>query len=262
MNISKLSITVLMVLMVTLVGCGKKAEPAPVEEAPVPVNEQVVEEADEMAVEEAEQEDSAEPIDEPAQLPGEQQTEESSSETQEEAAAEEAYVVNTEKSVLKWRAQKVTSSQHYGDIKIKSGELMMTGDALTAGSFVIDMKTIAVGDLTGGSAESLQGHLSGDDFFAVATYPEAKIVLKNATQVTSGEYKITADLTIKDQTNEVMFTATKTAANDMITLTADFEIDRTRWGIKYGSGKFFKGLGDRAIKDQIGYTLTLVVDKK
>lgn len=37
--------------------------------------------------------------------------------------------------------------------------------------------------------------------------------------------------------------------DEAVNATAEFEIDRTEWDIKYGSGKFFQDLGDKMIYD-------------
>jgi hypothetical protein len=35
-----------------------------------------------------------------------------------------------------------------------------------------------------------------------------------------------------------------------LTASGTASIDRTKWDIRYGSGKFFSGLGDNMIKDE------------
>jgi hypothetical protein len=48
-----------------------------------------------------------------------------------------------------------------------------------------------------------------------------------------------------------------TEENNILSAKADFVIDRTKWDIKYGSGSFFKEMGDKAIKDEIIFSLDL-----
>jgi len=36
-----------------------------------------------------------------------------------------------------------------------------------------------------------------------------------------------------------------------------FKVDRTKFGIKYGSGSFFDSLGDKAINDEFELNITL-----
>jgi hypothetical protein len=39
---------------------------------------------------------------------------------------------------------------------------------------------------------------------------------------------------------------------------ASFDIDRTEWDIKYGSGKFFQDLGDKMINDAFTVKFNIV----
>ena len=39
-----------------------------------------------------------------------------------------------------------------------------------------------------------------------------------------------------------------------------FQIDRTKWGITFGSGNFFSNLADNAIDDMISLELNLVAE--
>ena len=55
--------------------------------------------------------------------------------------------VNTEASTVKWIGSKMTES-HNGDIKIKSGKLVLDHGRLAGGEFVIDMTTINTLDMS------------------------------------------------------------------------------------------------------------------
>ena len=92
-----------------------------------------------------------------------------------------------------------------------------------------------------------------DDFFSVEKFPTATLKIK----AIDDNNQVTADLTIKDITHEIQFPATIAVANDKLTAEADFEIDRSLWDIRYGSGKFFKDLGDKLIKDEIEISLKI-----
>ena len=69
----------------------------------------------------------------------------------------------------------------------------------------------------------------------------------------NGVYAITADLTIKDVTAPVTFDLTVKGNN----ASTKFMINRTKYGIKYGSGSFFENLGDKAINDEFELTVNL-----
>ncbi|MGV8169101.1 MAG: YceI family protein [Candidatus Nanoarchaeia archaeon] len=167
------------------------------------------------------------------------------------------YVLDTENSKIKWSASKIASNYHTGLVSLKSGTLGLTGDA-AGGEFVIDMASISNDE----SNEALLKHLKSADFFNVEAYPESTVEIKSVTAQGNNNYEVVADLTILNTTNEIKFTAVMTEENDVLSAKADFEIDRTRWGLEYGSGSIFKELGDKAIKDNVAFTLDLKFNRE
>lgn len=170
--------------------------------------------------------------------------------------AVETVKVNTEKSVVSWKGYKVTG-EHAGTIAVKNGELIFDNNKLTGGSFEIDMTTITCTDLEGDWAKKLEGHLKSADFFGVENHPTAKFVItKIGSRGAENQYKVTGDLTIKDITKEVRFNASvsKTEA------TAEIELDRTDFEVKYGSGSFFDNLGDKTIYDEFDLDVKLILN--
>ena len=162
--------------------------------------------------------------------------------------------VDTTKSTIGWTASKVTGT-HTGTVGIKSGSIEFEGDKLKGGTFIIDMPSLKVTDLTGEWKDKLEGHLKSDDFFGTANFSEAKLVIKKVTaKAMSGEYIVSGDLTIKGITQPVSFT-TSTTSN---MATAKVKIDRTKFDIKYGSASFFDNLADKAINNEFELTISLV----
>jgi len=181
------------------------------------------------------------------------------------ATAPVSYQVSTENSSLGWVGKKVTG-QHNGNIKITSGDIRMADHHDVSGKFEIDMTSISVTDLEGDMAAKLAGHLSSDDFFAVEKYPTATFELKGMShlkaEAAEGEemapnHEVTGDLTIKGVTNEITFPAYIEHSANSFKAQAKFMIDRTKWGLQYGSGSFIKGLGDKMIYDDIEFELSL-----
>ncbi len=181
------------------------------------------------------------------------------------------YTVNTESSAIMWEGAKVTG-KHNGDLKIKSGEISMADGELTGGSFVLDMTTINVMDLEGGKKAGLEGHLKGtgeeekkDHFFNVNQYPEGKFEITKVTKLMNDQdanYIVKGNLTLKDHTKEIRFRSKVTRENDMVSvMTPAFTIDRTEWGINYGSASLSDGLKDKAINDEIGLQVKLFAKK-
>ncbi|GAB3332998.1 YceI family protein [Marivirga atlantica] len=166
--------------------------------------------------------------------------------------------VDTAASRIAWVGEKVTG-QHNGTVKIKSGGLEVDGDQITGGSFVIDMTTIDVEDLSGDMKGKLMGHLRSDDFFSVEKHPTATFTITSVdkSEATDATHFISGDLTIKGKTNKVTFPATVSMVGGKVNATANFDLDRTKWDIRYGSGSFFDGLGDKMIYDDFKVDLLL-----
>jgi polyisoprenoid-binding protein YceI len=169
--------------------------------------------------------------------------------------------VNTAESNIAWVGYKVTG-QHAGTVKVKSGSLAMNHGVLAGGTFEIDMTSMACTDLQGEMAGKLVGHLASPDFFGTEKYTTAKFVITRAIPVdTKGNYKIVGNMTIKEATKEVKFNANVAAVGGKVTATGKIVVDRSDFDIRYGSGSFFDGLGDKTIYDNFDLNVTLVAGK-
>jgi polyisoprenoid-binding protein YceI len=172
------------------------------------------------------------------------------------------FAVDVQNSTLGWTGKKV-SGQHTGTIAIKSGTIGVENDMIKAGNFVIDMNAIKNTDLTDATANGkLVGHLGSADFFDVAKYPESKFEITGAEKLAQADslgnnYKIMGNLTIKETTKNITIPAAVTMDSTRFSAVSKFSIDRTEWNVQYGSGKFFKGLGDKMINDAIEFDLNL-----
>ena len=172
------------------------------------------------------------------------------------------YILDNTSSKVKWEAKKVTG-KHNGSITFVGGTIAVAKNIITGGSFVMDMKTILDEDLTNeGMKNKLMGHLASDDFFSVAKFPESKMEIKKVTPVAGDEYKFLADLTIKGITNPVEFNATVKVSGNQLNAEGVITVNRTLYGIKYGSGKFFEGLGDKMIYDEFTLAFNVIAQKK
>lgn len=175
-------------------------------------------------------------------------------------AKQVAYQADVKSSQVKWLAKK-TTGEHTGDIFLKSGTLNFDGSTPVNGTFVLDMSSITVTDVTdAGSNKKLADHLKGDDFFSVATYPTATIAV-NKFEKAAADYTATADLTIKGITNEIKFPCKVIVSGKGATATADITIDRTKWGITYKSKSVLGAMADKFIYDDIAFAVKLVLNK-
>lgn len=153
--------------------------------------------------------------------------------------------IDTKESKITWTGYKVTG-QHEGTIDLKNGTLEFKEGKLVGGTFTINMTTINTTDLSGEYKGKLDGHLKSDDFFGVAKHPTATLTFRKVVETDDNIYRIAADLTIKGSKSPVAFNL-ELENNSAET---KLKVDRTKYGIKYGSASFFDGLKDKAISDE------------
>ena len=164
----------------------------------------------------------------------------------------QARKIDLKKSTVTWTGKKVTG-EHSGIVNLKEGMLIFKGKKLTGGSFIADMTTLSNTDQTGDGKKKLEGHLKSADFFNTEEFKTSKLVFKTIGEKKPGLYSITADLTIKGKTNPVKFDLALKGGK----ATTEFAVDRTKFGIQYGSGSFFDDLGDRTIYDEFDLKVEL-----
>lgn len=160
--------------------------------------------------------------------------------------------INASTSTIEWLAKKVTG-QHSGTVNFKDGALVLKKNKVVGGSFTVDMTSLTATDLTGEYLGKLNGHLKSEDFFGTEKFPTATLVFKKIGVKSANVYNVTADLTIKGITNPVTF---ELAVNGN-TASTTFNVDRTKYDIKYGSKSFFESIGDKAIYDEFELKVTL-----
>jgi len=181
-----------------------------------------------------------------------------------------AVPVNLAESMVSWEGAKPTGA-HTGTIGVSQGTVTLDNGAVTGGSFVIDMNSITCTDLDGDMKVNLENHLKGfadgkeDHFFNVAKYPTGKFEISKVVAL-SGDAEanstVYGNLTIRDITKEIGFRANITADGDAVTVaTPQFTIDRTQWGVNYGSKSVFDNLGDKFVNDEIGLKIDLKAGK-
>ena len=168
----------------------------------------------------------------------------------------EVLKVDAEKSMVYWTGKKV-SGEHTGTLKIKEGTVAVENGMPTAAKIDMDMNSIDCSDLEGEWKDKLIGHLKSEDFFSAEKYPVATFEVTSFTKV-AGKYTVTGKLSIKGITHEISFPADVALVSGALTASGTATIDRTQWNIRYGSGKFFEGLGDKMIYDdfEIKFELT------
>lgn len=172
------------------------------------------------------------------------------------------YSVSVSDSEVTWLGTKVTG-EHNGTIDLKAGNLEVVNGELKGGMFLIDMTTITCLDIEDAETNGkLVGHLKSDDFFSVSNFPEAKLEITSVKSKKSdnGNYMIKGDLTIKGITKPVEFPAQVNIEGKNVSAKATIVFDRSEYDVRYGSGSFFEGLGDKMIYDdvELGVNITAI----
>lgn len=177
------------------------------------------------------------------------------------ASADNATTLSVKNDVSKvtWIGSK-PGGKHNGTIDITNGSISVNGDEIVAGSFTIDINTIADLDMAGsGGQAKLEGHLKSPDFFDAANHPEAKfevtgvkafdaaaldsdkdeftsentpaklseILVENPTHFISG------NLTMRGTTLNITIPAHVELSENSLKANATFNIDRTDWGLMF-----------------------------
>ena len=186
-------------------------------------------------------------------------TTEANEDTTTEVAAESVnWVVDADQSVIRWTGGTAgaTVYSHYGNINIKQGELVTSGEAISAGSFEVDMTSIDPKD-EGYSEENpaskLVAHLSTADFFAVEEHPVSSFEITSVNENT-----ITGNLTLRGNTHEETIAISSMTMNEDGSMTANgtMVFDRQKYDVAW---EHF--LEDTVPSDDIELEITLVAKK-
>ena len=160
--------------------------------------------------------------------------------------------IDVKKSTITWVGKKVTG-EHSGTVDLKDGNLIFKKGKVAGGIFTVNMTSLTATDLSGEWKEKLNGHLRSEDFFGTEKNPTSTLKFTKIAAKSKGIYKVTADLTIKGITNPVTFDLAVKGNK----ASTKFNIDRTKYSIKYNSKSFFDSIGDKAIYDDFELTVNL-----
>ena len=161
--------------------------------------------------------------------------------------------INVEKSSIEWVGKKITG-QHSGVIAVKEGSLKFKNNKLVGGVVIVNMTSLTVTDLSGDYKNKLERHLKSDDFFGVDKFETSTLTINKVTGE-NGSFLVNGDITIKGITKPISFDMT---VNGNIA-TAELKIDRTQFGIRYGSASFFDDLQDKAINNEFELKVQLSI---
>lgn len=160
----------------------------------------------------------------------------------------DVYAVNLDSSKVTWKAtHKGGFAPRWGTIAIKSGEISSAEGQVTSADFVIDMMSIKTDTASvtekDKKASELEAHLKSPDFFNVEKIPTAEFKVTKisdlatapADAVTGANKTVSGNLTLLGKTLNVTFPAKITVDATAVSVLAKFIVNRTDWGIKFGS---------------------------
>lgn len=182
------------------------------------------------------------------------------------------YNLIKEESKILWSGEKAVGGGHNGHLSLKNAQFHVEDGKIVGGKAVIDMTSVHAVDLEDkpDKKKQLEAHLMGTadgketDFFNVEEYPMATFEVTDFSEK-GGKQILSGNLTLKDATKNIEFPVSIKDAEKGKTmrLVSDaFSIDRTKWGVKYGSGSIFDDLTkDKIINDDIELSLQLKMER-
>lgn len=174
---------------------------------------------------------------------------------------ETKYVADPSASKIEWTGKKLTG-EHYGEIKLANGELILSKQKLSEASFEMDMASINCTDITDAkSNKRLVDHLKSEDFFSVKRYPLSRFTITSVSCKSDNEYDITGNLTIKDKTSAITFPVKLLRDKEKIVAKATMTFDRSKYDVKFGSQAFYENLGDKLVYDDVDITINLILKR-
>ncbi len=154
-----------------------------------------------------------------------------------------------------YKVAKTEASSHDGTITLKSGSIVLKGNQIAAGTFILDMNSINATDLSGEYQEKLNGHLKNGDFFETDKFPTATYKITSLKKNSDKKYNyiINGNLTAKGKTAAVSFPAQVTIKDGVVTINSDkFSFDRQKFDIAYKSS-----MKDVVVKDEVDLQISL-----
>lgn len=185
------------------------------------------------------------------------------------------YIIDTKQSAVIWKSSMLLGAwegstllgdgSSTGDVDILKGELLIENSHLVGGAVEVDMNTIEQ------KFDDQGPHNKSPELFDVKKFPVSTFAItkvetwNNRDKKVTGDYiKVTGNLTIEGITKAVTFPATmdfKDRMDGTVVVNGALIIDRTDWGINYGSEKFFDKSGDGTISDEVKLFIKIVAKK-
>lgn len=183
------------------------------------------------------------------------------------AAVGDTLNVDTATTVVNFTGNGV-GKNHPGHFKVTSGTVAIKGKELTGGSFTIDINSMTMHESGEFITGKLRPHLLSPDFFDAAAFPAASFEITavepytatagDSSVVAGANMKISGNLKLKDVVKNVTFPAKVDITDNSVSAVANFDIDRTLWGMNYGNDAALK---DKMISPTVNMALNIQAKK-
>jgi rhodanese-related sulfurtransferase/polyisoprenoid-binding protein YceI len=177
--------------------------------------------------------------------------------------ADGTHSLDLKESKVLWTGRNLIN-KHCGEVALASGLVVVRDGLPASGEATLDLKRITCTDLAGETMHDvLIQHLGSDDFFDVARFPAAKFTFDRAecTSKAPGctNLRLLGALTMRGVTKPLVIAAAAGITSEgKAALQSAFTLDRTDWGVLYGSGRFFRRLAGHLVNDTIELQLRLL----
>lgn len=161
-------------------------------------------------------------------------------------AADVKYALTGENTKVTFVGTK-PGGKHNGGFKKLTGNATVTDGNIETLKIEVDIDTDSL--YSDDPSGKLTAHLKNPDFFGVKDNPKATFKTTKIEKTDKG-YTITGDLTMIGKTKAVSFPATVGEKDGVLSITSDFKIDRTQWGMNFGS----KGQVDKDVAIKLAVT--------
>jgi polyisoprenoid-binding protein YceI len=180
----------------------------------------------------------------------------------------QTFVVDTARSWVKFTGHGV-GKNHPGTFKLNYGAVAVDKDTVSGGAFIINIKSMKMGQQEEPIKTKLRPHLLSGDFFDAEKFGTAGFEITNVVPydlkkdakkslVEGANFMVRGNLKIKDVTKNVSFPARIDLDAQTLKADSNFDIDRREWQMNYGNDKT---LGDKFISETVNIELHLEATK-
>ncbi|MEI6312408.1 MAG: YceI family protein [Bacteroidota bacterium] len=182
------------------------------------------------------------------------------------------YQVYKERSNLVWYCSyKYVSTEHYGNIEIKEGNVQMDGANIVGAQFTFDTRQLKVKDITDTKENNnfewimkSPTFFNADSFETITITIDSIVVEKEDKEHSNKENtcKANAHITIKGITQTLNIPINYSLENDQINLHSTFKINRVKWDMTYGVETSTSNLlNDKIIDELMSFKLNITAVK-